>query len=531
MKKLLLFAAVALITFAVKAQTVPLNTDWSKLRKNADPIFGNTQERSSIAYNKLTDRLYLVDRNNKIQILEPNGTISTQTELFLPANVGTAWPESYKFTKIRVAGDGAIYAINLATNVDANNRKLCIYRWASETDANPSRTEFSVTIRKGDSFAVYGSGANTRLYVGGSGNAVITVFAVDGSGVVTQLYEMSTTTNNYARGSISPISNTEFIINGPSGVGIRKVTLNAGGTDIDNSLTTTVLAAENIFSNAEYFSGSNKKFIALSGSVIGSAPANNAGVRFKLFDVTNIASPVYLSYAELYPETPAAVSGGTNPNGYADVAMKANADGTITFFHLVFGHGLASYTTSVALPVTLTSFDAALVKGQSTLTWGTAAETNNKGFEIYRSADAIDFKQIDFVAAKSPNGNSATAINYTYVDRGAKAGINFYKLKQVDLDGKSESVEKIVKVDVKLATASILVYPNPATSYVSVSSGETDYKNVQYHVYDLTGKKVLSEMAKAPQQDLQIGALAAGVYYLKITKNGAEINAAKIIKQ
>jgi len=530
MRKLLLSIAFFASGLGAFAQTNPLTTNWSKLRKNSEVVFGTTQERSGIAYNRFTDKLYLVDRNNKIQILEPNtGALSSPSELTLPANVGTLWPESYKFNKVRIADDGAIYAINLAINTDANNRKFCIYRWINETDLNPTRTEWAVTIRKGDSFAVTGTGSNTKLYVGGSGNSVITVFGVDGSGLVTQLYEMSTTTNNYARGSISPISDTEFVINGPSSVGIRKVTLNAIGNDIDNTKTTTFLSSENIFSNAEYFVHQSKKYVALSGSVIGNTPTNNAGVRMKIYDITTLTAPVYLSYAELFPETPP--GGGSNQNGYADVAIKKNLDGTHTFFHLVFAHGLASYTTTITLPVSLTSFDAALVNGQSTLTWQTASESKNKGFEILRSNDDGNFSPIGFVNSKAENGNSSEVMNYSFVDRTAKTGENYYRLRQVDLDGGEKLFDKVVSVKLSFDGNSVVAFPNPTTKYVTVNTGTSDYSAVKYELFDVSGRRVLSESAKAAQQELSLSGLPASIYYLRISKNNELQKTVKLIKQ
>ncbi|WP_293302199.1 T9SS type A sorting domain-containing protein [Pedobacter sp. UBA4863] len=530
MKKLLLSIAFLASGLGAFAQTVPLTTNWSKLRKDAEVVFGTTQERSGIAYNKTTDKLYLVDRNNKIQILDPaTGSLATPDQLPLPVNPIPAWSEGYKFTKVRVADDGAIYAVNLASNVDANNRKFCIYRWASETDLNPSRVEFAVTIRKGDSFAVTGTGDNTRLYVGGSGNDIMTVFKVT-SGVVSQVYEVQLGASNHARGSISPISDTEFILASPSSVGIRKITLDKTAGTINNALTTNVVPSEWLFSNAEYFVDGTKKYMALSGSVIGGSPSNNAGVRMKIFDVTNLAAPIYLSYSELFPETPPAVTNGSNPNAYADVAVKKNANGTHTFFHVVFGHGLASYTTAGTLPVSLTSFNAALVNNQSTLTWETASESNNKGFEVLRSTDGESFTKIDFVTSKGQNGNSSTALNYTYVDHTAKTGVNYYQLKQVDLDGKSELFKDVKSVNVSLAN-SVVVFPNPAAAYVSVNAGSTDYKGVKYELFDGNGKKVLSERAKAEQQDISLSKLAPAIYYLKISKNNVVQSTVKLIKQ
>lgn len=514
MKKLLLSFAMALVAASTQAQ---LSISWQKPADGTAYSWftSGTNNATGCAYNPATDKLYVSNRNDRIAIINPiDGSTSSNLST---TGVGA---ESFKYNKIRVTSDGVIYAISLQTGASGGTVK--IYRWADEASNPTEAASFTSTERAGDTFSISGTGTSTVLYVSGNASNKIYVLTTADGTTFTNTSTIAITAN-YAGRSISAINTgttSDLWIDGPSSA-VRRIS--SSGTSNYVIPNTNI---PDLFSMSEYFAVGNQKYLAV-------VAANNASIgnQFRLYNITNEAAALEADRVRLYGSVSLAGTYATNANASGDIAIKKNGDDSYTFFSLITNNGLMAITNTQTLPVTLTSFDAALVKGQSTLTWGTAAETNNKGFEIYRSADAIDFKQIDFVAAKSPNGNSATAINYTYVDRGAKAGINYYKLKQVDLDGKSENVEKIVKVDVKLATASILVYPNPATSYVSVSSGETDYKNVQYHVYDLTGKKVLSEMAKAPQQDLQIGALAAGVYYLKITKNGAEINAVKIIKQ
>jgi hypothetical protein len=65
-------------------------------------------------------------------------------------------------------------------------------------------------------------------------------------------------------------------------------------------------------------------------------------------------------------------------------------------------------------------------------------------------------------------GNSSSVINYTFIDKNATPGKNFYPLKQVDLNGAYE-YSKLVEVTIGTAATSISVFPNPATSYITIN--------------------------------------------------------------
>jgi len=86
-------------------------------------------------------------------------------------------------------------------------------------------------------------------------------------------------------------------------------------------------------------------------------------------------------------------------------------------------------------PVTLTSFTGSRTVKGNELLWKTASEQKNSHFEILRSTDGINFTQI---GEKTGNGSTQQMSNYSFIDKLPLAGVNYYKLKQVDLDGKSE---------------------------------------------------------------------------------------------
>lgn len=519
MKKLLLSITLAFAVLFANGQ-ITLNTDWSLLSGSSSLIGANSG--TSVAYNPATGNLLFPDRNNKISILSTvDGTAIRVAGVPKELKVDAAWTDGSKYYKIRAAQDGAIYSVNLITS--ASGGSLAIFRWENEDDQSPTKTNIPVAARTGDSFGVYGTGNNTKLYISGSANDKIYVCSVT-AGVIA-LERTIAITSGWARSSISPISENELIIAGPSGTWVRKIATAPGGTTL--LAGTVVISKQNsAFANAEYFADGTDRYITVHGAVI-NASMQQIGVEMEVYNVNNFANPLLVSKATLM--TPPA---NQNSSAYADVAVIKNAvTNNHTFFHTVLNNGLASYTSVVPLPVSLTSFNANLVKGQSTLSWETASEKNNSGFEVLRSTNGKDFEKINFIPSKGQNGNSTKALSYTYVDRTAKAGVNYYQLKQIDLNGDSELFKDIKSVNVSLGAAHAIVFPNPASTYVSVNAGSADFKGVKYELFDASGKKVLSEKATAEQQDISLSKLPASVYILKISKDNIVQKTVKLVKQ
>jgi hypothetical protein len=173
--------------------------------------------------------------------------------------------------------------------------------------------------------------------------------------------------------------------------------------------------------------------------------------------------------------------------------------------------------TGVPLPVTFTHIEATKRNNASLVTWGTAFEMNNVGFYVERSNDGKTFFPIGFQNTKATNGNSNSALEYSYTDAKPLAGINYYRLKQMDKDGKA-AYSTIVNVAFDNAQA-IKVYPNPATNMVTVDAASA--KSIELY-------NVLGQMVNAPvtygssSHNINTSGLARGSYTLRIiTENGA----------
>src|SRR5690606_18361945 len=221
-----------------------------------------------------------------------------------------------------------------------------------------------------------------------------------------------------------------------------------------------------------------QKYLAVTG-------AHDAilGMDFKLYRITDFPNPATavteIASGKLEP------SGyTTNGNAYADIAFVKNENGTYTFYQLSTNNGLASYTTTTVLPVSLSSFTASIgANGQSKLIWSTSSESNNKGFDILRSTDGANFEVIGSVSSKALNGNSNETLLYEYVDANPANGTNYYRLKQIDLNGAS-SLSEIKSVNYMLSAADVSIYPNPATDFVNVKSEGA--RLLKVYVYDLS---------------------------------------------
>ncbi|MFT4023377.1 MAG: T9SS type A sorting domain-containing protein [Flavihumibacter sp.] len=180
-----------------------------------------------------------------------------------------------------------------------------------------------------------------------------------------------------------------------------------------------------------------------------------------------------------------------------------------------------SLTSYNLLPVKLISFTAILsAQGSSALKWETSQETNNAGFYIERSASRSNWETIGFA---SPATNNALKHQYQFTDAHPLRGINYYRLKQVDLDGKYE-YSGIINVKYQYSKRAS-VFPNPASDILSVVTGENKF-SVQ--VINMNGN-VVARFTN--QKNLQIQQLPAGLYYLRLEYDNGGVENLKFLKR
>jgi subtilisin family serine protease len=154
-----------------------------------------------------------------------------------------------------------------------------------------------------------------------------------------------------------------------------------------------------------------------------------------------------------------------------------------------FGHGrinVFAAVQSAVLPIELIGFYGKAGKEVVHLYWATENEINNDHFEIERSNDLISWEKI---ANINGAGNSITRHNYTTDDTRPMEGVNYYRLKQVDFDGKIEPFQ-IIAVEFKRFENQINLYPIPVQNILYFNI-QTIFNGKHWlEIYDLQGRTV-----------------------------------------
>lgn len=192
-------------------------------------------------------------------------------------------------------------------------------------------------------------------------------------------------------------------------------------------------------------------------------------------------------------------------------------------------------TTKTLVPVELTSFIGSLNGLDVQLNWSTATELNNNGFEIQRKTDK-DFATVGFVKG---NGTTTNSHNYTFVDKQLQPGAYYYRLKQIDFNGKFE-FSSIVEVQVVQGMKFALLqnYPNPFNPETAIKYAIPQDGKVTIKIYNITGKEVATLVDKDMQAgtyevkwngiDITGNTVTSGVYFVKLC-SGNFVETKKII--
>lgn len=184
-----------------------------------------------------------------------------------------------------------------------------------------------------------------------------------------------------------------------------------------------------------------------------------------------------------------------------------------------------------AMPVTITHFDGRYNNGQVVLNWQTTQEINSNRFEILKSSNGQNFTVAGTVLSA---GNSSTIKNYSFTDnQPANGQYVYYRLRQVDIDGKSAMTD-VIKVTVG-NTSSLRVFPNPFTSGFTASFTANKNADATLIIRNVIGQPVMQRTIKTIKGNnsvnvTNLATLSTGVYYLTIVNDDVNYNT-KIQKQ
>lgn len=233
-------------------------------------------------------------------------------------------------------------------------------------------------------------------------------------------------------------------------------------------------------------------------------------------------SPIGKGYVVYNGTGHSVVVSGLNPNTFYYVTNAEYNTDSNTIAYNTAGVSMSTATRSAAtpLPVELTAFTGTVdAHNLATLRWATASERAAAYFALERSADGVTFAEVGRVAA---GGTSTRALGYQYPDPQRLNSLTYYRLRQVDTDGKAQYSSVVTLTPSVLTAQSLQVYPNPSAGQeVQLLLQGYDGETVDVRLTDavgrlvftrnisLVGNQYLTPLA-APQN------LAAGSYILTL---------------
>jgi hypothetical protein len=338
------------------------------------------------------------------------------------------------------------------------------------------------------------------------------------SGGSSSSYIVTSSTGALRRNAVGA---TDVIFPVGTSSGYNPVTVNNAGTSDNFSVR-----VQSTFDNAP---PSPSKVVNLQWTITeGTAGGSNATVTLQWNTADEAGSfvrtnPIYVAHYNGSQWLQTAAS-------FADLGggvYSASASGFTSFSP--FGVG-----NDGALPIQLAAFSASVVRNSDIeVTWKTVSETNNYGFEVYRKRDGTD----DWLKIAFVNGHGTTLApqSYSYLDGPVPFGKYYYRIKQIDLDGKSETFPKgtpsepEMEVTVGLPPGAFVLtqnYPNPFNPSTQIEFVVPQSGFATLKVYNVLGQEVAtllegsSEAGKINTVRFDASNLPSGLYYYTLRAAG-----------
>ena len=196
----------------------------------------------------------------------------------------------------------------------------------------------------------------------------------------------------------------------------------------------------------------------------------------------------------------------------------ANTD-QITFSGVALADGYYTIGRTTALPIELISFDANLIDNKHVkIEWTTVTETNNDYFIVERSQNGADWQGIEKIDGK---GNSTKELYYTSFDYSPFVGKSYYRLKQIDFNGKN-SYSSIRSINMGYSKEYIQIYPNPTSKLITITGNAIEPEQIK--IYNTLGQNVTESTKTIDNNEtkmiVDLSSLETGFYYV-ITKTTA----------
>jgi Secretion system C-terminal sorting domain len=189
--------------------------------------------------------------------------------------------------------------------------------------------------------------------------------------------------------------------------------------------------------------------------------------------------------------------------------------------------------TAIIVPLELTRFTGVQQKEEIRLIWTTAQEINADYFEVERSFDGSYFEKIGRVNSKYHTTYSST--DYHITDAGTINGLNFYRLKQFDLDGSYRYSDIIAVMYRSSIVKAIRVNPNPVISDLNITLTVSEKTNALFRIYTAEGREVKTINSSLVSGkniiSSDINTLPNGTYIVVVIANNERVAETRFVKQ
>jgi hypothetical protein len=239
-----------------------------------------------------------------------------------------------------------------------------------------------------------------------------------------------------------------------------------------------------------------------------------SGVRYNQLFIKKITDTVFINKGPVFGDT-VLLNGQHNQTYQLFVKAADNvgnkqrkdsvADITITF--------------STNLPLSWLSFTGRLINDRVQLNWTTANEMNTSHFDIEKSTDGGHYAKIGMVTARGATGQNN---DYTFRDEHPVTGNNYYRLKQIDIDGRN-NYSTVVKIYYG-QNGYLILAPNPAKDYVEIKS--TLHLSL-IQIIDAAGKAIRS-FAPSADNRYSLAGISRGIYFIRLVAD-AEVQTHKLM--
>lgn len=421
----------------------------------------------------------------------------------------------------------------------------------------------SLTVESGGKVTISSPGSDgMEVSDDFSNNGTIIITSPSGKGIVVKSAAAGATIENKGSGTIE--------VSGVSGAGNHALLLPSGTAMTNDGILNLSGTGDNIFNGSGDLTNNGtlkgngtidaNDFIAAAGSTI--SPGTSPGtLTFDQTSETDFSNGITI-VIEINGTTPGttydqivipgngvdisgatlSLSGSYTPMSGDVFTIFSSPNGVTGNFAGIPNNGLVqlngqnlmvqytatgiTFTWDSALPIELIDFNAEAMEDEVKLSWTTASEINNDYFTIERSTDGREFEEIAMVFG---NGNSTELSRYTYMDNNPARGINYYRLKQTDFDGKFTYSE--LKTVMFETVETVKIYPTLVNDVIVIETGHDLDSDLTVIVRDLTGREYESYLipSKSNKIELSLNDLVPGSYFVTIYNNNS-ITTQRIIK-